>query len=308
MERAKNSKFIKYYNAARKPDTHKGDYGRVFIVAGSEGMTGAAMLCAEAAVRTGAGLVYLFAPGKILPVYEIGCKEAVKIKVGEGEDAFFKEKHVRQVVDVIKKSQESAGVVVGPGIGRNIQTSKFVKGLLSELSEIDIPVILDADGLNAYKNEQYKDFALPKNTIITPHVGELARLLTVSAEYINKNRTEAAIKASCSINAITVLKGNKSLVCPCCASSEADIYVNSTGNAGMATGGSGDVLAGIISGIIASDKDKKSIFELVCCAVFIHGICGDIAAEKYGERAVKAGDLIEMLKEIHKIEGSIYEI
>ena len=76
----------------------------------------------------------------------------------------------------------------------------------------------------------------------------------------------------------------------------------------MATGGSGDVLAGIISGIIASDKDKKSILELVCCAVFIHGICGDIAAEKYGERAVKAGDLIEMLKEIHKIEGSIYEI
>ena len=308
MERAEISKFIKYYNAARKPDTHKGDYGRVFIVAGSEGMTGAAMLCAEAAIRTGAGLVYLFAPGKILPVYEIGCKEAVKIKVGEGDDPFFKEKHVRQVVGVIKKSQGSACVVVGPGIGTNIQTSKFVKGLLSELSEIDIPVILDADGLNAYKNEQYKDFVKPKNTIITPHVGELARLMTVSTEYINNNRSEAAIKASCDMNAITVLKGNKSLVCPCCASSEADIYVNSTGNAGMATGGSGDVLAGIISGIIASDKEKKSIFELVCCAVFIHGICGDIAAEKYGVRAVKAGDLIEMLKEIHKIEGSMYEI
>lgn len=308
MERAEISKFIKYYNAARKPDTHKGDYGRVFIVAGSEGMTGAAMLCAEAAIRTGAGLVYLFAPGKILPVYEIGCKEAVKIKVGEGDDPFFKEKHVRQVVGVIKKSQGSACVVVGPGIGTNIQTSKFVKGLLSELSEIDIPVILDADGLNAYKNEQYKDFVMPKNTIITPHVGELARLMTVSAEYINNNRSEAAIKASCDMNAITVLKGNKSLVCPCCASSETDIYVNSTGNAGMATGGSGDVLAGIISGIIASDKEKKSIFELVCCAVFIHGICGDIAAEKYGVRAVKAGDLIEMLKEIHKIEGSMYEI
>ena len=308
MERAEISKFIKYYNAARKPDTHKGDYGRVFIVAGSEGMTGAAMLCAEAAIRTGAGLVYLFAPGKILPVYEIGCKEAVKIKVGEGDDPFFKEKHVRQVVGVIKKSQGSACVVVGPGIGTNIQTSKFVKGLLSELSEIDIPVILDADGLNAYKNEQYKDFVMPKNTIITPHVGELARLMTVSTEYINNNRSEAAIKASCDMNAITVLKGNKSLVCPCCASSEADIYVNSTGNAGMATGGSGDVLAGIISGIIASDKEKKSIFELVCCAVFIHGICGDIAAEKYGVRAVKAGDLIEMLKEIQKIEGSMYEI
>lgn len=308
MERAEISKFIKYYNAARKPDTHKGDYGRVFIVAGSEGMTGAAMLCADAAIRTGAGLVYLFAPGKILPVYEIGCKEAVKIKVGEGYDPFFKEKHVRQVVGVIKKSQGSACVVVGPGIGTNIQTSKFVKGLLSELSEIDIPVILDADGLNAYKNEQYKDFVMPKNTIITPHVGELARLMTVSTEYINNNRPEAAIKASCDMNAITVLKGNKSLVCPCCASSEADIYVNSTGNAGMATGGSGDVLAGIISGIIASDKEKKSIFELVCCAVFIHGICGDIAAEKYGVRAVKAGDLIEMLKEIHKIEGSMYEI
>ena len=257
MERAEISKFIKYYNAARKPDTHKGDYGRVFIVAGSEGMTGAAMLCAEAAIRTGAGLVYLFAPGKILPVYEIGCKEAVKIKVGEGDDPFFKEKHVRQVVGVIKKSQGSACVVVGPGIGTNIQTSKFVKGLLSELSEIDIPVILDADGLNAYKNEQYKDFVMPKNTIITPHVGELARLMTVSTEYINNNRSEAAIKASCDMNAITVLKGNKSLVCPCCASSEADIYVNSTGNAGIETRGSGAVIAGIIPTTPATDKENK---------------------------------------------------
>ena len=163
MENINTLEFIKYYNAARNPDTHKGDYGRVFVVAGSEGMTGAAMLCADAALRTGAGLVYLFAPGKLLPVYEVGCKEAVKIKVGDDDTAYFKENHVMQIVNEINKSSGSACVVVGPGLGRNTQTVKFVHGLLEELSNTDIPLILDADGLNAYSNKRYSDRKLPQN-------------------------------------------------------------------------------------------------------------------------------------------------
>lgn len=303
MENINTLEFIEYYNAARNPDTHKGDYGRVFVIAGSEGMTGAAMLCADAALRTGAGLVYLFAPGKLLPVYEVGCKEAVKIKVGDDDTAYFKENNVRQIVNEINKSSGSACVVVGPGLGRNTQTVKFVHGLLEELSNTDIPVILDADGLNAYSYKKYLDRKLPEKLIITPHVGELSRLTGVESKSINENRSEMALKATFDIKAITVLKGNKTLVCPCKARTNEDIYVNNTGNAGMATGGSGDVLAGIISGIVASDNCGKSLFELTCCGVYIHGLCGNIAAKKYGQRAIKASDLIEMLKEIYNIEG-----
>ena len=304
MESINTFDFIKYYNAARNPNTHKGDYGRVFVIAGSEGMTGAAMLCADAALRTGAGLVYLFAPGKILKVYEVGCKEAVKIKVGDDDTAYFQENHVRQIVNEIKKKRGPACVVVGPGIGRNIQTVKFIHGLLEELSNIDIPVILDADGLNAYSYKKYSDRKLAKNLIITPHVGELSRLMGIESNSINENRSQIALKTAKDIKAITVLKGNKTLVCPCEAASQDEIYVNNTGNPGMATGGSGDVLAGIISGIIASDNYGKSLFELTCCGVYIHGFCGDIAAQKYGQRAIKASDIIEMLKEIYRIEDN----
>lgn len=296
----KKEDFLKYYNQERKPDTHKGDYGRVFIVAGSEGMTGAAMLCAESAIRTGAGLVYLFSPGKLLPIYETSCKEAVKIKIGDDNAAYFEEKHIAQIIKILKKAGKQACVVVGPGIGNNLQTKRFVQGLMSELKTLDIPVILDADGLNACADMFNKKENLPEKLILTPHTKELSRFMNMTTEYINKNRVEAAFTTSQKLGAITVLKGNNTLVCPSKAVKE-EIYVNTTGNAGMATGGSGDVLSGIMSGIVASDCGENSLFENVCCAVFIHGLCGDIAAEKYGQRAVKAGDLTEMLKEVNSI-------
>lgn len=292
--------FLKYYNQERKPDTHKGDYGHVFIVAGSEGMTGAAMLCAESAIRTGAGLVYLFSPGKLLPIYETSCKEAVKIKIGDDDTSFFKENHIAQIIKTIKKAGKQACVVVGPGLGNNPQTKGFVQGLISELKTLDIPVILDADGLNACADMFNKKESLPEKLILTPHTKELSRFMNMTTEYINANRVEAAFTTSQKLGVITVLKGNNTLVCPSKTVKEG-IYVNTTGNAGMATGGSGDVLAGIISGLVASDCGKNSLFEIVCCAVFIHGLCGDIAAEKYGQRAVKAGDLTEMLKEVISI-------
>ncbi len=292
--------FLKYYNQERKPDTHKGDYGHVFIVAGSEGMTGAAMLCAESAIRTGAGLVYLFSPGKLLPIYETSCKEAVKIKIGDDNTACFEEKHIAQIIKTIKKAGKQACAAVGPGLGNNPQIKRFVQGLMIELKNSDIPVILDADGLNACADMFDKEENLPENLVITPHTKELSRFMGMTVEYINENRIDAALKTSRKIKAITVLKGNKTLVSPLNAA-DGKIYVNTTGNAGMATGGSGDVLTGIIAGLIASDGRENPIFEIVCCAVFIHGLCGDIAAEKYGQRAVKAGDLTEMLKEVNSI-------
>ena len=147
-----------------------------------------------------------------------------------------------------------------------------------------------------YKNKLYKERKLPKKLIITPHTGELSRLTGLSTDYINNNRVEAAKKASEELGAIVVLKGNESLVCS--ENPSREIYINTTGNAGMATGGSGDVLAGILAGLTAADGGKSTYFEIACCGVFIHGLCGDMASAKYGQRAVKAGDLIEMLKEV----------
>ena len=301
MDRTEQDAFLRYYNTARNPLTHKGDYGRVFIIAGSEGMTGAAMLCAESALRAGAGLVYLFAPGKLLPVYEIGCREAVKIKVGDDSDAYFTERHIRQ----IRETVTDGAVVLGPGLGRNPETVRFVHCLLAELSSAGVPVILDADGLYAcgLQAEPLSRYDIP--LIITPHAAELARLTGLELPYINQNRARAAEETARKTGAITVLKGSGTVIAAHFPgeAEEVRLRLNSTGNPGMATGGSGDVLAGILAGIIASDpsasaNDRAHLYELVRCGVYIHGLCGDIAAEKYGERAVKAGDLTEMLKEV----------
>lgn len=300
MDQTEQETFLKYYNTARNPLTHKGDYGRVFVIAGSEGMTGAAMLCAESALRAGAGLVYLFAPGKLLPVYEIGCREAVKIKVGDDNEAYFTERHIRQIKDVI-----NGGVaVLGPGLGRNPATIRFVHCLLAEFSSAGIPVILDADGLYAYRLQAESISQYENPIILTPHAAELARLTGRELSYVNQNRAQAAEETARKTGAITVLKGSGTIIAAYFSDeAEVRLRVNSTGNPGMATGGSGDVLAGILAGIIASDSsapvnDRGHLYELVRCGVYIHGLCGDIAAEKYGERAVKAGDLTEMLKEV----------
>lgn len=287
--------FLNYYNLPRKAQTHKGVYGKVFVIAGCEGMTGAAMLCAEAAIRSGAGLVYLFSPGKILPVYEISCREAVKIKIGDDGDSHFKEKHVREVSNVILSTKENSVVVIGPGLGRNPETALFVRGVLNEIKDKNIPIILDADGLNAYKGR-----VIPEGLILTPHVAELSRITGYRIKYIEENRKEAAVCASKNFKSVLVLKGNGTIV-----TNEKEIYVNETGNPGMATGGSGDVLAGIIAGIVVTSNacdEKKSLFELVCIGVYIHGLCGDIGTKKYGERALCAGDLIDMMKEVRLYE------
>ena len=302
----KEESFLSYYKTMRNPVSHKGDYGRVYVVAGSEGMTGAAMLLAESALRAGAGLVYLFAPGKILPVYEIGCREAVKIKVGKDSDTYFKEEHIRKIIDTVKKSSDKAVVAIGPGLGTSVETKRFVHLLMSELRSLDLPVILDADGLNAFKGrcELLKEFStakIEKSLIITPHAAELSRLTGMEISYINENRSETACIAAESTGAITVLKGQGTVIAEILPNGEKNLHINKSGNPGMATGGSGDVLTGILAGIIASDRNSQenSLYSLVCAGVYIHGLCGDIAAKKYGERAVKAGDLTGMLKEVY---------
>ena len=295
---------LDYYNAARNPQTHKGDYGRVYIIVGSEGMTGAAMLCAEAALRAGAGLVYLLSPGKLLPVYETGCREAVKIKIGTDQDGYFTQRHVREAADAIKYAGGHCAVVLGPGLGSRNETKSFIYGILSELSNRRISLILDADGLNAFyrQGDRLRDYGFD-NMVITPHAAELSRLTLISIEEINAHRIEAANRAAIRTGAVTVLKGSGTVISAVLPSGGVAYDINPTGNAGMSTGGSGDVLSGIIAGIAASDTAGRPFYDIVRCGVYIHGLCGDIAAEKYGQRAVTAGDILEMLKEVYRHEN-----
>lgn len=316
----KRSEFLTYYNALRSPDTHKGDYGRVYIFAGSRGMTGAATLCAKAALRSGAGLVYMAAPGGLIPIYEINCIEAVKIPL-DADGEHFTQEHVQRAADIVNASlrkndidsrnTESSrryrcgtAVVIGPGIGTDTDAKKFVRGLMEETCGSGAAFILDADGLNAFNGECGLLRRYSEKLVITPHAAELSRLTGMELSYINSERTSAALKAAALTGAVTVLKGSGSVIAGGPHTEKEyntkEIYdINTTGNPGMATGGSGDVLSGIAAGIMASDREDISLYDAVRCAVYIHGLCGDIAAARFGQRAVTAGDLIEMLKEVH---------
>ena len=311
MNTNKNRELLAYYNADRDPSTHKGDYGRVFIAAGSEGMTGAALLCAESALRAGAGLVYLFAPGGLLPVYETACREAVKIKIGNGSDFCFREQHASRIAKTIKAASGRRVVVIGPGLGRLPDTERFVYGLMDELDGSGTAIVLDADGLNAYRGQAGRLIrsAGAGRLVLTPHAAELSRLTGIPLDEIGRDRKRAALETARMTGAVTVLKGSGTVIADILPTKEALLAVNDSGNPGMATGGSGDVLAGILAGILASDRAENTsdsdrhFFDLVRCCVYIHGVCGDLAAKRYGQRAVKAGDLTEMLKEVHQYGG-----
>ena len=189
MDTNKNCELLAYYNAQRDPLTHKGDYGRVFIAAGSEGMTGAALLCAESALRAGAGLVYLFAPGGLLPVYEMACREAVKIKVGDGSDFCFRERHASRIAKAIKAAPGRCVVVIGPGLGRLPDTERFVYGLMEELDGSGAAIVLDADGLNAYRGQAGRLIrsAGAGRLVLTPHAAELSRLTGIPLDEIGRD-------------------------------------------------------------------------------------------------------------------------
>jgi NAD(P)H-hydrate epimerase len=268
-------KYVQQYIKPRKPETHKGDYGRVLIIAGSLGMGGAAIMCGKAALRSGAGLVTLSVPRELFTAIHSALPEAICIDRNA----------------ILDLNQYNA-IAIGPGLG----TSEDAVDLLSEIiPAYNGKLILDADALNiiAANNLQITDS--PADIIITPHPGEAARLLNSETAKINENREASAKELSTRYNAIAVLKGYGTIVAnakPDCRASLAMTAINSTGNPGMATGGSGDVLTGIITALAAQGL---STYEAATSGVYLHGIAGDIAAEKLGEYSLIAGDIIEAL-------------
>ncbi|HHV94678.1 MAG TPA: NAD(P)H-hydrate dehydratase [Firmicutes bacterium] len=272
---------------ARPPDGHKGTFGRLMILAGSPGMTGAAAMAAEAALRTGVGLVTVGVPQSLNDVLEVKLTEVMTLPLPETADRSLS---IEALPVILEKMDGIDAVVIGPGLSRNASTGQLVEALLEQAS---CPVVLDADGLNlaAERKVLQKRTADSSPLVITPHPGEMGRLMDCSTAEVQADRVAAARRAAETFKCTTVLKGAGTVV----AAAGGDFWVNTTGNVGMATGGTGDVLSGIIGALLAAGVEPTAA---ACGGVYVHGLAGDRAAGRKGTVALIAGDLIEALPEV----------
>ncbi len=265
----------------REPGSHKGDYGHALIAAGSPGKAGAAILAARAAVRAGAGLVTAAVPEPILQTVDLGSVESMTLGLPAGDAGQIAERAADVLLDA---AEGKTALALGPGLGQEPATAAAIRRIVLECP---LPLVIDADGVNAFAGRA-GDLARRKaETILTPHPGELGRLLGISTAQIQEDRLAAARGAAEETGAIVVLKGHLTLV-----ASGAAVFVNPTGNPGMATGGTGDVLTGLLAGLLAQGLDA---LDATLLAVYLHGLAGDLAASRLGEAPLAAGDLIEIL-------------
>ena len=266
----------------RRPDTHKGDYGRVLVVAGSVGMTGAAYLTSKAALRTGAGLVTLAIPESLNSIMEAKLTCVMTKPLPETDARTLSSEAKQELLDL---SEEYDVIAIGPGLGRHPETKGLVLWLIQML---DKPIVLDADGINAIDNDLYAIERTRKEIVLTPHPGEMAKLLGLSsAEDVQKRRMKIAMKFAEKEGIVLVLKGHETLV-----TDAQRIYINSTGNPGMATAGAGDVLTGMIASLIGQGMEA---FDAAQLGAYLHGRAGDIAARRLGQMAMTATDIIDAL-------------
>lgn len=268
----------------RDSNTHKGDYGKVLIIAGSRNMSGAAVMCAKSAIKTGCGLVKLAVPKAIQPVVQGVLSEVITYGMEDVEGIFS----YKALDKLIALSEECDAVAVGPGMTYNSDITELISKLVIN---IDKPFVLDADALNALQGKL--DILKGKNVILTPHYGEMARIAQLKIDEI-KNDIFGCVKNFCTKYCVTlVLKGARSVI----GSKDGCIYINKTGNPGMATAGSGDALTGMIVSFLAQGFLS---LESAIYGVFYHGKAGDIAKEKYGEYGMTATNIIEYVPEALK--------
>jgi NAD(P)H-hydrate epimerase len=260
----------------RVPDSHKGDYGRVLIVGGSRGKTGAAHLAAVGALRSGAGLVTVATPSTCQAVISaLGAEymtEALDER-GDGLDPGGVERLLEMARDVI---------ALGPGLGQEPATRQFITALVDRAT---MPLVIDADGLNAFGGQPDRLAGREgRDVIITPHPGEMARLVGMSTEEVQASRLEIARNFAAAHHVYVVLKGHRTLI----ATPDEQVFINPTGNPGMATGGTGDVLTGMIAAWLAQLLDAEAACKV---AVYLHGMAGDLAEADEGEIAMTSADL-----------------
>ena len=265
----------------REFNTHKGDYGHVLVIGGCLGLTGAVCLASESALRIGAGLVTVGVPQSLNTIFEIKLTEVMSLPLADDEgslnlSAFKKIKEKLNKVDV---------VVIGPGIGLNKSTKDLV---IKVIRDIDKPILVDADGLTALaSNLSVLNKRKTKSLILTPHLGEFSRLVKLDSFEVKRARKKLVKEFALRYNLTLILKGNRTLV-----SDGKKIFENNTGNPGMATAGSGDVLSGIVAGLVSQGL---SSFDAAKFGVYLHGLAGDCAAKEKTQNCLIASDIIEYL-------------
>lgn len=265
----------------RRENAHKGDFGRILLLCGSRGYTGAAWFSAMGALRTGAGLVYLGVPESIYTIEAVKLNEPIVFPLPE-EDGKLS---TNAIAEVQKLLPIMDAVLVGPGLGISHGTSEMLKWILQNYSG---PVVVDADGINVLA--QHMDILRERHfpTILTPHPGEFSRICSKP----NADRQSAAMTFAKENNCILVLKGHRTVI-----TDGKQCYINPTGNPGMAVGGSGDVLAGMIVSLIGQGIDP---LQAAACGAYLHGAAGDICAKNKGQYGMLPSDMVEVLPRLLK--------
>ena len=274
---------------ARNRSDHKGVFGHAGIIAGSVGKTGAAALAAMGALRSGAGLVTVASPRSLNDVLEAKLLEAMTFPVPETESrALSKE----ALTPLLTFAADKTAIAIGPGLGTHPETQTLVHELLASVSR---PIVLDADGINAVAGHRELLGRAQAPLVLTPHPGEMARLLGCSTTDVQRDRLGVAARLAQEKKICVVLKGAGTVI----AGPDGRLAVNSTGNPGMATAGTGDVLTGMLTGLLAQGLPP---WEAACAGVFLHGLAGDLAASDQGEMGLIAGDVLRAIpRAIHHV-------
>jgi len=265
----------------RKKETHKGDYGRVLVIAGSTGLTGAGCMAAFSALRGGAGLVTLAVPESLYPIFASKLTSTMPRPLPDGGSGFFTEKSLSEA---LRLSELNDVLALGPGIGTEDDTATF---LLTLLEKIKKPLVIDADALNIIASSITVLRHLAGHSVLTPHPGEMARLVKSTPKDVSERRLYIASEFASTHNVVLLLKGHGTIV-----ADGKRYYLNRTGNPGMATAGSGDILTGLIAALIGQGL---SLFEAAQLGAYIHGLAGDLAAGSLGEVSLVAEDIISYL-------------
>jgi ADP-dependent NAD(P)H-hydrate dehydratase len=265
----------------RDPAGHKGTYGKVLVLAGSRGMSGAAVLCGHAALRAGAGIVQVASPADVQPVIATTYPAYTTVGIRQHADGGFGDGTAEEVTELARGADVLA---MGPGLGRAAGTIAFVRQVLARLP--DASVVLDADGLFAL-SPFAAEFRRSAPFVLTPHPGEFARLTGQPAPTTDAARSEQTVAFARKFGCVLLLKGSGTVV-----TDGAKLYRNTTGNPGMATGGSGDVLSGVIAALVGQGL---TAFDAAVLGAWVHGRAGDLGAAKLGQTSLTATDLIDFL-------------
>ena len=267
----------------RAASSHKGTFGRVLIVAGSREMSGAAVLCGSAALRGGAGLVQVACPADAHPLVAVGNPCYTTVVIGHRADGTYSD---ACLLELVRRAEQADVVAIGPGLGQRDDVRMLVRGLVADLPQK--PIILDADALNALAPwDASPTEERPAAMILTPHPGEFARLVGMSTAAVQADREAQAFRFARQHRVILLLKGHGTIV-----TDGRRVYCNDTGNPGMATGGTGDVLTGLIA---ALHGQGMPAFDAAVLGAWVHGRAGDLAAAHLGQVALTARDLLDYL-------------